>query len=339
MNLELLKEMLNQNLVRVQKHPDADLFIYNYTQEVQFNRLWNECTMACRGLILDAEQNVVARPFNKFFNLGEMENQIIPSETFDVFEKMDGSLGILYWLNGKPFIATRGSFESEQALKATEILHSKYFQAIEFLDQSKTYLFEIIYPSNRIVIDYGRLEALILLGIVDTKIGEEFPLVDIGFPIVKKYDGLNDLFSLKKLEEDNKEGFVVRFKNGYRLKVKFEEYQRIHRIVTGVSNISIWEYLKTGQSLNEIIERVPDEFYDWVKKTSDDLKNKFNEIEKQSKDDFKILADRKETALYFQTCKYPAVLFRMLDEKNHDEVIWKMLRPEFSKPFSNKFEN
>jgi RNA ligase len=200
-------------------------------------------------------------------------------------------------------------------------------------------LFEIIYPENRIVLDYGKLESLVLLGIIETSTGNEFPLMDIGFPIVKRYDGLNDLSALKLLEEENKEGFVVRFKNGYRLKVKFEEYQRIHRIVTGVSTISIWEFLKEGKAMNELLERVPDEFYKWVRQVTDELTNNFKQIEAISKNDFKILEDRKATALYFQTCKYPAVLFKMFDNKNYDEVIWKMIRPTFSKPFSDKFEN
>lgn len=339
MNLALLNEMVKQGLIRIQKHPEADLFIYNYSQEVQYNRIWNECSLACRGLIMDGNQNIIARPFTKFFNLGEMENQIIPNESFEVYEKMDGSLGILYWLNDKPFIATRGSFTSEQAIKATEILHSKFAHTIDSLDKSKTYLFEIIYPENRIVLDYGKLESLVLLGIIETSTGNEFPLMDIGFPIVKRYDGLNDLSALKLLEEENKEGFVVRFKNGYRLKVKFEEYQRIHRIVTGVSTISIWEFLKEGKAMNELLERVPDEFYKWVRQVTDELTNNFKQIEAISKNDFKILEDRKATALYFQTCKYPAVLFKMFDNKNYDEVIWKMIRPTFSKPFSDKFEN
>ena len=339
MNLAILNEMVEQGLIRMQKHPEAELFIYNYSKEVQYNRIWNECSMACRGLIMDANQNIIARPFSKFFNLGEMENQIIPNESFEVYEKMDGSLGILYWMNDKPLIATRGSFTSEQAIKATEILYSKFAHTIDTLDKSKTYLFEIIYPENRIVIDYGNLESLVLLGIIETNTGKEFPLIDIGFPIVKKYDGLNDLSALKLLEEENKEGFVVRFKSGYRLKVKFEEYQRIHRIVTSVSTISIWEFLKEGKSMNELLERVPDEFYKWVRQVTDELVNNFKQIENICKNDFKILEDRKTTAEYFNTCKYPSVLFKMLDKNVYHEIIWRIIRPSFIKPFSDKFEN
>ncbi|MFN8349504.1 MAG: T4 RnlA family RNA ligase [Spirosomataceae bacterium] len=351
MNISELQQLIAEDYIKVQKHPSAPLYIYNYTPKTQYDRVWNEWTLACRGLILDEEYNIVARPFGKFFNLGEMENQVIPNEPFEVFEKLDGSLGILYWHEGKPFIASRGSFSSEQALVATELLHTRYTQLIPQLDPTKTYLFEIIYPENRIVVDYGDERKLVLLAVVDTQTGidvtvetQYFRSADAqsaaaaslrvnGFEIVKRYDGLNDLHLLKTLEEENKEGFVVRFQSGYRLKVKFEEYQRIHRIVTGVSNVSIWEYLKEGLDLAPILEKVPDEFYDWVKQTHSQLLGQFAEIEAICKADFRILETRKDTALYFQTCRYPAVLFKMFDQKPYDEVIWKQLRPVFQKPF------
>lgn len=339
MNTTQLNQLIADNYIIVNKHPTADLYIYNYSQKAQYDRVWNEWTLACRGLILDENYQVVARPFQKFFNLGEFENQEIPNESFEVFEKMDGSLGILYWLENEVHISTRGSFVSEQALVATEMLRTQYAEVIPLLDKSKTYLFEIIYPENRIVLDYGNERKLVLLSIVDTETGIENELHNIGFEMVKRYNGLNDLSKLKELEEENKEGFVVRFKSGYRLKVKFDEYQRIHRIVTQVSTLNIWEYLKEGQDLLPILDRVPDEFYDWVKETHIQLLEKYSEVETQAKQDFKVLEDRKTTALYFQTCKFPSVLFKMLDGQSHEQLIWKIIKPDYQKPFANKLES
>ena len=333
-NKQILKQMLDEKLVAVQKHPDADLFIYNYSPKVQYDKLWNEITLQTRGLILDAEMNVVAKPFGKFFNLEEHQPEEIPHLPFDVFEKMDGSLGILYWLNDKPFIASRGSFESEQAIKATEILHQRYADTFIRLDKNSTYLFEIIYPKNRIVVDYGSIEDLFLLARMDNVSGQDLPINEsMGFPIVKRYDGINDLQQLKALEEENKEGFVVRFKNGFRVKMKFAEYVKLHRIITGVSNVAIWEYLAEGKSLEKLLEKVPDEFYNWVKEIQSEIINEFDKILTESNSVFKEFETRKETALYFQTQKYPSVLFSMLDGKSPDKIIWKMVRPKYSKPF------
>ncbi len=332
MDKEQLISKVNDKLISIQKHPEANLFIYNYSPKVQYEKLWDEITMMARGLILDTEMNIVARPFGKFFNLEEHTESEIPNLPFDVYEKMDGSLGILYWLNDKPFIATRGSFNSEQSQHANEILYSKYPHTFDNIDKSSTYLFEIIYPQNRIVVDYGLIDDLVLLTIINNETGEE-RIEDIGFPIVKKFDGINDLKELKALEQDNKEGFVVRFKNGFRVKMKFAEYVRLHRIITGISNIVIWEYLSEGKSFDELLEKVPDEFYQWVKKTKEQLENNFNSIKKECESVYKKFETRKETAIYFQTQKYPAVLFLMLDKKSTDKAIWKLVRPEYSKPF------
>ena len=335
MNKKEILELIENKYLEVNKHPNFDLYIYNYSAKAQYDRLWNEITLQCRGLIMDSNFNVIARPFLKFFNLGEMENQVIPNLPFDVFDKLDGSLGILYFADNKPFIATRGSFTSDQAIKANELLNSKYKNSISKLNPDYTYLFEIIYPTNRIVVDYGTQELLVLTGIIETKTGNEIELIDIGFPIVKKYDSLNDISKLNDLEQNNKEGFVIKFSNNYRLKVKFEEYKRIHKIVTQVSSIAIWEYLRENSSLNELLEKVPDEFYDWVKKIEKELKTQFDTIENQCKKDFKILEDRKQTALYFQKCENQSVLFAMLNERNYADIIWKKIRPEHEKPFSN----
>lgn len=336
MNITELEKMITAGYVKKQKHPTADLLIYNYSETAQFERIWNEVTLQCRGLILDGQGRVVARPFPKFFNLEELVNKPIPNLPFEVYEKMDGSLGISYVVNEEAFIASRGSFISEQSMKANELLNTKYAVAKAQMNPAITYLFEIIYPENRIVLDYGQQEILVLLGMIETATRKELPLVDIGFPVVKKYDGLKDIHQLKALAYDNKEGFVIRFSNNYRIKVKFEEYVRIHRIIQQVSSVSIWENLMAGQSFTEILERVPDEFYTWVKVTKAKLEADYLIIENVAKREYKELATRKETALYFQTCQYPKILFSMLDGKDYSETIWRYIRPIYTRPFIHR---
>lgn len=341
MDKELLNEMIEKKYVSRQKHPVKDIYIYNYTKSAQYEWLWNEATKKCRGLIMDSGDNIVANPFEKFFNLEELDakEQPIPNEPFEVYEKVDGSLGILYWIDDIPVIATRGSFTSDQSQEGTKMLIEDYKHTWDKLDKSKTYLFEIIYPDNRIVIDYGKLRELKLLAIRDTKTGEEFPLEDIGFPVVKKFDGIKDFRKLKELEEDNKEGFVIKFKSGFRMKVKFEEYKRLHRIFTNVSNKSIWEILKDGGDFKELIDRVPDEFFNWLDNTKKDLLRQYKQIEDNSKqqyrspDEFKSMQDFAE---YTLKQPYPTVLFKMKDGRDYSEFIWKTIRPEYSRPFKQE---
>ena len=115
--------------------------------------------------------------------------------------------------------------------------------------------------------------------------------------------------------------------------MKFEEYVRLHRLITQCSNLTIWENLSAGAPMDELLERVPDEFYQWVKQTKEDLERQFSAIEAACKTAFKTMETRKETALYFRTQAHPAILFLMLDGKNYGPTIWKLIRPVFSKPF------
>jgi RNA ligase len=160
LNLDLIKKRVEEGYISVQKHPEADLFIYNYTPAASYGRVWDAATLNCRGLILDGEGNVVARPFV-------------------VMDKMDGSLGIMYpGPANVPAIATRGSFTSDQAIHATGVLWTKYADWVEeikytYWESTNTFLFEIIYPSNRIVVNYKDTDDLILLAIIGNKTGTD----------------------------------------------------------------------------------------------------------------------------------------------------------------------
>lgn len=342
-DLASFRDRETQGFLTCRSHPTGRLLIWNYTPKCQFDQAWDDVTMQARGLITTPEGEIVARPFKKFFNLDQHQGHL-PLEPFTVTAKADGSLGILYWLNDVPQIATRGSFTSEQAVKATEILHHKYCGILDSINPDYTYLFEIIYPDNRIVVDYGKLEELVLLAVIHTESGLEMDIHgptasgsfhDL-FPLVKHYDGIHDLAQLQVIQEENAEGFVIRFQSGLRLKLKFAEYIRLHRLMTKVNARVIWDLLRTGQSFDELLERVPDEFYAWVRRTQNDLLTRFAAIEQQCQEvvnQVQNLPTRKEQAAVIMKTHYPGVTFAMLDQKNYQEAIWKQLYPEASRPF------
>lgn len=297
---------------------------------------------------MDKDGNIVARPFPKFFNLDEAINQgeQLPLEDFVVQEKFDGSLGILYWVNDKPYLATRGSFISDQSKVGTELLQG-YSQYFGELIREYTYLFEIIYPENRIVVDYGGRRDIVLLAAVDTQTGKDVDGVfnaPWGFPIASFVDGIDDYSKLKDRAENNKEGFVIRFKSGKRYKVKFDEYVRLHRLVTGVNARRIWDLLRNHESFDELLERVPDEFFQWVKKTQHDLNSEYEVIEQvicsHLYDEIKDLPTRKEQAIEImrdeEGRKYSGIIFKMLDGEPYEELIWKLLKPAHEVPFKNE---
>lgn len=325
-NFGNIEREVKLGFISSQSHPDLPLRILNYTQSTQFQWRWNAETLACRGLIVDSGDRIVARPFAKFFSYEQLGG-VVPQEPFEAFEKLDGSLGILYQYQGQVGIASRGSFVSEQAVRASKILLQKYRNVR--LDHRLTYLFEIIYPANRIVVDYAGLEDLILLAVIDTETGLEQPLPDVGFPIVKRYDGIQDFAELLEAEDDRREGFVVRFESGQRVKIKFSEYRRLHKLLTGITPKHIWEYLRDGRQLSAIIERVPDEYYDWIREVEARLQSAFNSIEAKLIAEFNLVPhckSRREYASHFQKLNFPAVMFAMLDNKPYAPQIWKMVK-------------
>jgi RNA ligase len=342
-DLDILNDYVSKGLVIGQKHATLPLAIFNYSRTCQYDRLWDGFTLNCRGLILDTKGNVVAKPFPKFFNMEELSDSEIPKESFEVFEKMDGSLGIFFHYNGEWHMATRGSFTSEQAIKGMEIAKR------EGLDRKCvpgfTYLFEIIYPENRIVVDYGTDERLVLLSIVNPE-GNEIPYDEIemdGWDIVNRYDGVNDYTKLKEMITNDAEGYVIRFRNGMRMKIKGDEYVRLHRILTNFSTKDIWELLKNGEPLEPFLDRVPDEFDVWVKEVVKDLQIRFENIVNDYNTIFWTIydTDKKVFAESAKRYPHPSLLFSMYDKKNKSayDYVWKLLKPKYEKPFKKDNDN
>lgn len=340
-NLEELGERVARRLISVQKHPTEDLYVYNYTPFAQYSRVWDEYTLMCRGLILDGAGTIVARPFRKFFNLEEHPGRL-PDEPFQITEKLDGSLGILYPSGGGYAIATRGSFTSDQAAMGTRLLERHAAtHGTAWIRPGYTYLFEIIYPANRIVVDYGPAVRLALLAAIHTESAAELDLGAVDYPDkARLFDSPGGLERLRATAIENAEGYVVRFQSGVRVKMKFAEYVRLHRLITQVSARSIWELLKNGQELAELLANVPDEFFAWVKATADALRSQHSTLTAQARDAYeqvKGLPSRKEmaAALASHDPVVRAMVFALLDGKDARaaEVAWKALRPAFEKPY------
>jgi len=268
---ELIDSYRKRGLIYMQKHPVLDLRILNYSASCAWERAWDEVTISCRGLVVDGEGVVVARCLQKFFNYSELVNvnYEIPNLSFQIFEKMDGSYIQLFWYNNQWVVSSRGSFTSDHAGWAFDILREKYLRNLDVLDTSNTYIFELIHPLNRIVLDYQGVKDLILLAVVNTKTGVElnsiFDVYDptfYGFTKVKCFSGILDYTKLKI--SDNEEGFIVRFSNGFRMKIKGDEYCRLHKMMTNITSKDVWTAFCDGMTFEKFIEPLPDEMFAWV---------------------------------------------------------------------------
>lgn len=246
-----LQQAVDDGFVRVQHHPVLPYDIYNYTETCAYSRAWGPVTVACRGLIAHRDTGrILARALPKFWNHNEPESTglFTSAEPVTVTEKADGSLGILYPTGpGAYAVATRGSFASVQALHASRVWHERYAQRWT-PPAGKTPLFEIVYPENRIVLDYEGMDDLILIGFVDTRTGRTYGPDDFEHgwpgPAVRVLPYQSFAEALADEPTEGVEGYVVHFvQSDRRAKIKGSWYLQLHRLVTGISSRVLWEHL------------------------------------------------------------------------------------------------
>lgn len=254
----------------------GNLALFNYSKDCQFDHLWDDFTVMARGLILDMKNECVAAlPFPKFFNASEKEGSAVVKfdAPFDAHTKMDGSLGIVYFYDGLWRVATRGSFTSEQAAWAEKWLHDN-IKVYQQLDQNVTYLCEIIYAANRVVINYP-FEGLVMLGAYNRVTGVELdydrdlrPLCErIGMMLAERHQfrSFVEAQEFVKTLPSNEEGFVIRFRDsGERVKLKGSEYCALHKMISNITPLAIWELLCVGYSVEDYKRALPEEFWDEV---------------------------------------------------------------------------
>ena len=344
MTKDTLDKYVEEGWLISQVHPTLPLTIYNYSQATQYEAKWDEVTLSCRGLVFDDNGNQVSYPFKKFFNIEE--NKHTPTNDFEIYEKVDGSLITVFNYNGEWVVSSRGSFTSDQAIAAQKLFNR--FK-VDMLDPNSTYLFELIAPWNRIVVNYGDVEELILLGIKS----KDYECNHAELVAVSKYLGckvtqlfhFEDYTEIQKLNWANNEGFIVRFSYGDRCKIKFADYVKLHQVLTNCSSYDVWENLKTfGKLPEEMLKNVPDEFYNWVHGMEGKLRKEFKYVENlhmaHLSSTLRYGLDRKEFALRVQGLEgvNHGLIFAMYNNKAEKvtELIWKMIKPAYEKPFSEK---
>ncbi|KAJ3053704.1 hypothetical protein HK097_003592 [Rhizophlyctis rosea] len=344
-DLHTLNRYVAEQKLRKQTHPTEPLIIWNYTEWTQFKRLWDDITINCRGLVTNNIGTVIARSFPKFFN--ENEAPYTPTSTWKVYEKLDGSLGLLFFYAGTWIFASRGSFTSEQAVRGEAILRRQHPHSFANLDTNLTYSFEIIYPANRIVVNYGKYEKLVFLAAFDVAGLEHTAevrqvMIDCGVPVVREIGGNDSIAELSRHDRPNEEGYVVHFSNGQRVKIKFARYIALHKVLGGVTAGWVLEcYIgglgKNGAAAGQVrIEDtsacgVPDEVMPWVQRVWDRIVAKRGHLESAFlhayADAFQAatlpsgVIDRKAFARLAVQTPFKSAMFAKLDGRHHATLL------------------
>jgi RNA ligase len=261
-----LQAEIDTGYVTRKRHPTLPISILTYGRTCQFENRWNHITTRTRGLVVDdADGRIVAHCLPKFFNHDQHGAHdfapVLPDEPFEVYDKIDGSLGQVFHYAGSWRAASKGSFISEQATWAQAWLDNADTGA---LVPGFTYVTEILYPENRIVVNNGTERTLVLLAVYDEH-GEERPLAasdqawgKTGGRVVRSWAALPLAEIVAHAARDqhlddtaatgtDAEGWVIRFASGLRTKCKIKSYIRLHRVLTGTNARDIWRHLGAEQ--------------------------------------------------------------------------------------------
>lgn len=202
----------------------------------------------CRGIKYDlATRRIISRPYHKFFNINEkLETQIKAIDwtlPHVVLEKLDGSMltPFLDKNQDKMFWMTKRGV-TEISLKASGFfIEHPHYEAFcrAMIADDLTPIFEWCTRTQRIIIDYGPVDRMVLTGVRDNVTGEYM-----------RYDAMVALAEQWKLDVvktvnltvtdpnafvehvrdlKDEEGYIVRFDDGRMFKIKGEWYCRIHK--------------------------------------------------------------------------------------------------------------
>lgn len=323
-----------------------DLHVWCYSQATVYNGEWDDLTRLCRGLVTDGEGHVISRPFPKFFNWGQEEapGPEITEQPFLAYDKEDGTL-IIVGLDhdGEVVVSTKGSFDTWHSAEARKMLG--YWKPVE----GSTAVFEFIHPDNRIVVDYHGRQELVLLGAVAHEDGYD-AFTPAQYAEESSWNGALvsprafHLPTMLRTVADpengpNREGFVLVWPSdpagpAHRVKIKFAQYVNLHRMLSRISNVSVWEALKDG-TFEALLELVPDEIYDKVRETADDLISKHEALRIEivteavlAKGGRTLRKEQAEYVLHESTTEHKSIVFAALDKKDITGRVWDAIKPQ-----------
>ena len=337
----------------INKHPEKDLYLVKY---IHLGIDWSiEGALDARGLILDSSGNIVARPYKKFFNYKELEGrEDLPEhirqlsdwkdEEYEVQEKVDGSLIIVFFYQGEMVVASSGSFASEHVELAKKLINTyknkTHSHSLEegIINASKAtpnlvFLFELVSPRYQIVINYPK-EELILHDILNDgktigRIIVERIADNFGIKTPQLYNFTKDELEKAQSELKDVEGFVVKFESGYMLKIKTEDY------FTKAKDVAIFfgrffTYRKVSIVIDSIFDDTYDDLvastvpYPKIKENIEIIFNFYKEFENEllgykAKWDSGEFSDRKAIATSPETRSFMHAIFLSLKDRMH----WK----------------
>lgn len=200
-----------------------------------------------RGLIFDSKTgDIIRRPYPKFFNVGEKHETSISvldvSQEHKILDKLDGSMICPYVVGDKEIWGTKMGFTDFSHDVADFVGRNVKYRdfSLDCINNGYTPIYEWMSPRNRVVIDYGPKERLVLTAVRNMRTGEFWSDSKMRclspVEVVGNVPGetLTQDFINKVRGVEGLEGFVIRFNSGHMIKIKADHYCQLHRVKSDI---------------------------------------------------------------------------------------------------------
>lgn len=286
---------------------------FKYTAQAIYSGTWNHVTLHARGHVFNVSSGkCVLRPWDKFFNYSEL---VLPNGSFTptyrasaaegmhfpqsedneklqgdfghfiATDKLDGSLCIAGLVDGEPMVTSSGAIHSDHSEWSRNWLECH--NILGKFESGLTYMFETIADIFLHPIKYD-YEGCSLLGIIDNATGQELPFDHvertaqewrIATPQRVDVTSLADAQKFVKGLPANKEGIVITFENGFKVKMKGEEFLKVHKLFHGLTPGYLMENfdIETMTFPDSIMSVIPEEFTD-LKKFAYDFTRDYTDL-------------------------------------------------------------
>ncbi|MBR2240131.1 MAG: hypothetical protein IKO49_01085 [Bacilli bacterium] len=269
--------------------------LYMLSYDGLFSDFNDEYVRLCRGCIVSVKDPnnpvMIVAPFTKFGNYGQSFCPEIDWSSALVEQKVDGILIKLFYYDNKWHWITNNGWNTNLPWKEMIKIPSKYKEietdtcntvqdlidycikknnaTLSEFHPDYTYMFELISPKMRILVDNPKTD-LVYLGCRNLYTYDEYPL-DMAkaiIPGIKKFNTVK-YFDLHNMDEvlqlcnsykgDQDEGVVVVDKNFNRVKIKCEDYIRLkgYRRMFDTTDEQIWKGMREG-TIDDALQVFPE---------------------------------------------------------------------------------
>lgn len=253
----------------------------------------------CRGIKFDRNGDIAARPLHKFFNLNERSDtqlgSIDWSHPYMILEKLDGSQIHPILIDGEILWFTKRG-NSEAAQKAADyVSRNPHYNdmALEFIRSGYTPIFEYCAPNNQIVVRYTEEKMTLLAArhIVQGVYVDYEYLLEAGrlwnIPVIGAWQGnTSDIKSFVDYanEQEDEEGYIIRFRNGHMVKIKNSWYVRLHKMHDNIRfEKNVWGMILRNE-IDDILPFLQEEVQNNIKLFSQDLYNEIGKTANKARD-------------------------------------------------------